>query len=311
MGRLIHRGLVFLALALVLYLLAFFALTRIRFHGRPVIYRTGDYYQWKGGVVHLKMKEWDPAARWDAIVIGSSHAYRGYDPTVFAQRGYRMFNLGSTAQTPLSSFSVLKHYVDSPTTRLVIMDLYENAFEQDGAESVSDLTQNLSSDAAAAELAWDYGDLRGLNMFTLRMMNRNGPPLYGDKHYRGLGFSVKPDSLTHAVAYDRGRPLVLAPKQLRYLGRCMDLCAARGITVVLSTHYYPHGSDHARHAAFAHAIDSLTAGRDVRWFDLAYAHQLSDTDHFSDRNHLNAAGARAFTAQLLDSLVTDGYLKKR
>lgn len=308
MGTLIRKGLLFLGIASVLYLAAFFALARITWHGHALIHRTADYYQWKGGVVARKMKDWDPAARWDAIVIGSSHAYRGYDPRVFAERGYRMFNLGSTAQTPLSSYVVLKHYVDSTNTRLVIMDMYENAFDQDGAESVSDLTANLSSDAAAAELAFDYGDPRGLNMFTLRMMNKGTPARYGDKDYKGAGFSVKADSLKGPVHYDTGRPLRLHPKQLRYFQRCMDLCAERGITLVLATHFYPHASDRARHAVFVHAIDSVLTGREVRWFDLSYAHRLSDRDHFSDRNHLNAAGARIFTDRLLDSLGTNGYL---
>lgn len=311
MGTLIRKCLLFLLLALALYAGVFFALVRVTYHGHALIHRTADYYQWKGGVVDVKMKEWDPAARWDAIVIGSSHAYRGYDPRVFAERGFRMFNLGSTAQTPLSSYIVLKHYVDSTNTRLVIMDLYENAFDQDGAESVSDLTENLSSDAAAAELAFDYGDPRGLNMFTLRMLSKGDRPQYGDPDYKGAGFSVKSDSLKRPVTYDTGRPLQLVPKQLRYFQRCVDLCAERGITLVLSTHCYPQASDHARHAAFVHAIDSVLAGKDLRWFDLSYAHHLNDRDHFSDRNHLNAAGARIFTARLLDSLGTRGYLPHR
>ncbi len=305
------QALKFLAVSLVLYVSVFFALTRIHFRGKPLIYRTGDYYQWKGGVAGIKFREWDPQAKWDAIVVGSSHAYRGYDPRVFATHGYRVFNLGSTAQTPLSTYAVLDHYVDSTRTKLVIFDLYENAFVEAGIESASDLTQNLSSNAAAAELAWNLHDLRGLNMFTLRLMNSKGPAMYGDPNYKGDGFSVKPDSLHEPVRYDIGRPLELDEAQTRWFGKCLDLCARRGIRVVLTTHFYPHQSDHERHAAFVAFVDSTIAHRGLHYFDFAYAHTLSDTDHFSDRNHMNEAGARIFNERLVDSLVTRGYLSGR
>ncbi len=311
MRRFLQQGLLFAVIACIVYVVVFFVLTRVHLLGKPLIYRTSDYYQWKGGVVHAKMQEWDPQRHWDGIVIGSSHAYRGYDPRVFEERGYHIFNLGSTAQTPLSSYVVLKHYVTRANTDLVILDLYENAFDQDGSESVSDLTENLSSDVAAAELAWNYRDLRGLNMFTLRMLNKNGPPMYSDPNYKRRGFAVKRDSVRKEIHYDRGRPLRLNAVQLKEFQRCLELCKERGLLVVLATHFYPHQSDRARHLAFAHAIDSLITGRNVRWIDLSYAHSMSDRDHFSDHNHMNEAGARVFNERLIDSLETLGYLRRR
>ncbi len=310
MRRSVIAGMKFLGIAVVLYLLCFGLLAKLRVRGAPLIYRTSDYYQWKGGVAYTKFREWDPSRQWDAVVIGSSHAYRGYDPRVFKARGYEVFNLGSTAQTPLSSYVVLKHYVLRATTKLVILDLYENAMDQDGMESVSDLTQNIPSDAAALELAADLRDLRSINMFTLRMMTRSDTAVYSDANYKGRGFAVKPDSIRKPVRYDVGRPLSLHERQLQRFADCLDLCHERGIPVVLSTHFYPHQSDHARHAAFVQAIDSIIAGKDVTYYDLAYAHDLSDTDHFCDHNHLNEAGVRIFTDRLIDSLELHHHLRR-
>lgn len=317
MKRTILQGLKFLAVTAVLYMLAVLILTRVHISGRPVIFRTSDYYQWKGGVAYSKFQEWDPQARWDAIVVGSSHAYRGYDPRVFAERGYRMFNLGSSGQTPLSTYAVLDEYVTAERTGLVIIDLYEGAFTQDGLESVSDLTQNLSSDAAALELAASFRDLRALNMFTLRLMNRNGPPLYADPDYISAGFAVQRDSLKKPLMYDQGLPLELNERQLEYFNRCLQLCAERGLRVILVTHFYPHGSDRLRHASFVRSIHSLlgtNAHQDhapLEWLDFAYDHPADDMDHFSDHNHLNAAGARIFNEMLVDSLIARGYLPRR
>lgn len=317
MGRFLAQGLRFVAVVAVLYLLGFYVLTRTPFRGRPLIYRTSDYYQWKGGVAFTKFQEWDPSGHWDAIVIGSSHAYRGYDPREFAKRGYSMFNLGSTAQTPLSTYAILDHYVTSERTGLVIIDLYETGFAQDGFESVCDLTQNMSSNAAAAELALSFGDPRAMNLFTLRMMNTNGPAMYVDPDYKGAGFAVQPDSVHRTFSRDLDHPLRINERQLRYFVKCLDLCEERGLRVVLASHYYPHYSDSVRHAAFGTTIQGILNERHpsaqgrIRWFDMAYGHTASDADHFSDRTHLNEAGARLFTDQLLDSLIANGYLPAR
>jgi hypothetical protein len=149
------------------------------------------------------------------------------------------------------------------------------------------------------------------------MVNRNGGPLYTDPNYIMLGFGVSPDSLRAPLEYDRDLPLNLKERQLEYFNRCLDLCAERGFRVVLVTHFYPHGSDHARHAAFVRSIQGLlnervSRGHDkVEWLDFAYDHTASDMDHFSDYNHLNAAGARIFNERLLDTLVSSGYLPAR
>lgn len=315
MGRTITQGLKFFATTLVLYVLVFFTLAHMRILGKPAIFRTNDYYQWKGGVAFAKFNEWDTGGDYDAVVLGSSHAYRGYDPRVFAARGFRMFNLGSSAQTPLSTFAVLDAYVTNERAPFVIIDLYENAFDQDGIESVSDLTENMSSDAAAMRLAASFHDLRGLNMFTLRMMDRNGPAMWQDPDYKGAGFAIKADSARRDVKYDLGRKFRVNERQVAYFVKCLDLCQARGIRVVLTTHCYPRQSDHARHAAFAAVIDSVLSTRPetegLRWLDFAYDHDLDDRDHFCDHNHLNEAGARIFNDRLVDSLTALGYLPKR
>ena len=315
MGRFGTQGLKFFATAVVLYLFVFFGLTHMRIMGKQAIYRTNDYYQWKGGVAYAKFKEWEEGQHYDAVVIGSSHAYRGYDPRVFDARGYRMFNLGSSAQTPLSTYAVLEEYLEKERAPLVIIDVYENSFDQEGLESVSDLTQNMSSDRAAFRLAASFRDLRGMNMFTLRMMNKNGPSMWADPDYKGAGFAIKADSTGKGVKYDAGRKLRLNARQKEYFVKCLDLCEERGIRVVLSTHFAPHQSDQARHSAFATFLDSVLAGRDpddrLRWFDFSYDHDLDDHAHFCDHNHLNEAGARIFNERLVDSLVAEGFLPQR
>jgi len=309
MRRLVLQGLQFFAVVVVVYLVVFWVLCHIRLQGHPLIMRTSSYYQPKGGVAWKKFQEFDTTKHWDAIVIGSSHAYRGYDPRLFAQRGVRMFNLGSSAQSPMNSYYVLRNYLSRKNTGLVIMDLYENAFEDGGMESTSELTRNITSDRAAVEMAIGLRDVRAVNMLALRFILSSDPPTDLGHDYAMGGFAERNDSVKTTPHYDLGRPLVLDPRQVDYFKRCIQYCSAQKIPMVLVTHFFPHASDHARHAAFHAFVDSIIASAGLRYLDFAYDHTLSDTDNFYDHNHMNQSGVRIFNERLLDSLESQGYLK--
>jgi hypothetical protein len=313
MGRTALHGLKFIVATAAVYGLVFLALVKVRIDGHPLLLRTNDYYQTKGGVSAMKFREWPSDSTYDAIVIGSSHAYKGYDPRVFNERGLRMFNLGTSAQTPLSSYALLEAHVKAGRTPLVVFDTYENAFDHPGVESVSDLTLNMPDDGAALRLALAFRDLRGLNMFTYRMLDRGAPMAWTLRDYVGRGAVMTPDSARVGVKYPRPRPFRMDARQLEKFLECLDLCTERGIRVVLSSHYYPHQGERARHRRFRYELDSVLVHRGVPappWIDLAEAQGIDDHDHFCDHNHLNAAGARRFTDQLIDSLEVRGLIER-
>lgn len=305
--RLIVQGLRFALVVVAVYFLVFFALCRIPFQGRPLIFRMTPYYQCKGGITWLKFHEFNAAARWDAIVIGSSHAYRGYDPRLFAARGIHMFNLGSSAQTPMNTFFLLKDMVTPNNCDLVIMDLFENTFEEPGLESTNELTQDVISNRTAVEMAAALHELRSVNLLALRFCTRD-TSLYGDSTYVSGGFAECDDSLRTVPHYDMGRPWRPNADQINYFGRCIRYCAQQHIPLILVSHYYPHASDHARHAVFHAFVDSVIVGTNVRYLDLSYAHHADDLNNFYDHNHLNSSGVALFNAQLIDSLQARGQV---
>lgn len=310
MARFLTKGLVFVLATVALYLLGMTVLCRVKQGGHALIYCTGDYYHYRGGIAYAKFKEFDPAAHFDVLVIGSSHAYRGYDPRIFAKHGLRMFNLGSSAQTPLNSFHVLKHHVAQGSRPLVIYDVYEGAFENDGLESTSELVVNIGSDRAAMGMAWDLRDLRAVNMLAVRYLLADGPPDHVDSTYRAGGYSERADSLKEPVKYPRYDRARIRKDQVEHLSRTLAWCRQQELPVVLVSHYYPHQGDSLGHAAFASLIDSVRAPYDVPYIDLAFGHRLSDRDHFYDHNHLNQAGVKIFNAQLILMLHEQGLLRR-
>lgn len=298
----------FAAIAMALYAAAMLAMSHIKFQARPLVFRTGDYYNWPGGDSWMRFHDFDAQRRYDAIIIGSSHAYRGYDPQVFAERGFQVYNLGSNVQTPLNSLPIIRHYLDSLRCPLVIFDVYEGTFTNTGLESTADLTQNITSGEAALDMAWNLRDLRGLNMMALRWCTPHRQPYYLNSYPVKSGFVVIPDSMSNPMVPLSDSTINILPRQREFFAQCVKLCRERGIRMVVSQHQVRKGTNPARHAAFAAGINDVLNGTGIPFLDFAFVPGLNDLNHFADNTHLNAAGARIFTGQLVDSLESLGYL---
>lgn len=307
----LKRGLLFLGLVVIIHAAAVLCMSHMVVMGRPLIFRTGDYYNWPGGDTWARFRAFDRSVEWDAVIIGSSHAYRGYDPAVFAERGYQVYNLGSSAQTPLNSYHIIKQYLDSAHCGLLIFDVYEGTFLNTGLESTADLTQNITSDKAALGMAWGLRDLRGINMIALRWATPYRQPYYESPHPVVQGYVALPDSVARPLPPARDSGLVLLERQKEFFQQCVRLCRERGIRMVVAQHQARKGTHPDRHAAFTAFIDSSLAGTSIPYLDHTFAPGLHDLHHFADNNHLNAAGARIFTGQLVDSLEVLGWLSPR
>src|SRR5690349_21248823 len=162
MTRLIRTLLIFMLTSFVAYLAMFSILYFIRVGNVPIIFRSTQGNVFEGGLTYKKFREFNTEEKFDIIVLGSSHAYRGYDPKIFESYGYKMYNLGSSAQSLLASYVIARNYIKRDNCRTVIIDLYDRIFKHSSIESLSDVTQNISSDKAAAEICWRSQDLRAI-----------------------------------------------------------------------------------------------------------------------------------------------------
>src|SRR5690554_458534 len=64
------------------------------------------------GHTETRLKEVKSFGDVDILFLGSSHAYRGFDTRIFKKAGFRSFNLGTSAQTPLQTQILLRRYLD-------------------------------------------------------------------------------------------------------------------------------------------------------------------------------------------------------
>ena len=310
MASFVKRTLQFLAITLALYVAALFALSHIKERGRAVVFRTGDYYHWPGGDTWQRFREYDPKVRQDVVIIGSSHAYRGYDPRVFTGRGLSAFNLGSSGQTPLNTLYLIEAFLDSSNTSLLVFDIYEGVLAADGLESTSDLVQNQPNTKAAVGMTWSLQDLRGLNLITQRLVGDQGTPYYTSDEYLGLGFAPSQDSVKLPTK-GTSAPVAFDPRQQAFFAQCLDLCQRKGIRTVVASHYARYNMQGSYHAPTRRFIDSTLAGRGIPYLDFTEVPGIDERNWFADHNHLNATGARIFTEQLADTLEALGCVQRR
>ncbi len=299
----------FLAMVAGLYLAAVVVLGRLNTREGTLIYRTADYYTLPGRGTWYQLREFDPGTRYDAIIIGSSHAYRGYDPRTFMAHGHTAFNLGSPSQSPLNSYVLLDHYVHARNTGLVVFDIFEGILRSDALESGADHIANAPGLPAAAEMARHLGGIKALNMLAVRAtgpLQAHPPP--PDRFYHGLGFGAKLDSAGPQPGPATGTWNGDTGVQYRYFLQCMDLCRARGIPVVVTRHYARAALNNEEQPAFAQRLRADLGRRGIRFLDFSRAAGVNESHHFVDHGHLNLAGARLFTGQLVDSLEQLGYL---
>ena len=306
--RVLQKIILFCAISLGMYVLAVFSLSRLSIGTYPLIYSLCDGLNLKGGNSYQKFKEFDRDQEYDVVILGSSHAYRGYDPRIFKAEGYNAFNLGSSSQTPFNSYFLIEEYLTKENCDLLLLDVFNVALEMDALESSSDLIQNITSDHVAAGMAFSMKDPRALNMYALRVLSADIPPYYQDTTYVGRGFSENRNSAPSDVTYRNDLEWNKSKVQWTYLNRIIKLCKERGIRVVLVDHPSPVETHNARLTNSASVISNFSVEEGVVFLDFSMSLGLDGQEHFYDHTHLNQRGVEKFNLKLIAQLKEKGLL---
>ncbi len=122
--------------------------------GSNLFYRQGSY-----GHLYTRLKEIPSYGEVDILFVGSSRIYRGIDPRIFRKGGLRVFVLGSSSQTPIQSYVLLKRYLEILKPKLVVFDALPSSFTILGIESSLDLIANDKIDCLSYLLAKEQNDI--------------------------------------------------------------------------------------------------------------------------------------------------------
>ncbi|MEY4089068.1 MAG: hypothetical protein RJB55_1339 [Verrucomicrobiota bacterium] len=268
----------------------------------------------------------------DLVITGSSRALVHYDPRVLtAATGLSALNLGRNGSHTGLQLAVLRtHLRHNPAPRLVIhnLDLHSLASPTE-IHDPGQYLPYLDEPAIYAEVrevhrsawAWRHVPLYGYAVADPRLHWLEGiVRLAGLKRPESLiaGFEPRPWSWTGE--FDRfvakasaGYQVARDDRGRDQLAALLRLCRDSGIHVILvfSPEYAAVRPLQLNRASLLAEMSALAASAHVPLWDFSDTAICSDRRLFYNSQHLNAAGAEAFSRELARRLVSSGYTAPR
>jgi hypothetical protein len=239
----IRRVLVFTGFFVLAYCFSILLIGR----NMNVSFGTKFYYP-EGGAGHSQLRFQEAALQRniDLLFIGSSHAYRNYDPRIFKQAKLNAFNLGSTAQTPVQTIQILENLGENLSPKYLIIDFFLPLFYNEGMESSIDLLANtdfyLQNWFEHTDLKW-YNALvyRTLSKDIFRWKSKTCSAIIGHDQYIKGGYveSQQPFDPKHLAPQATGE---LNIHQIHALDQIIQWSEARNIPWIDSRKTFPYWS---------------------------------------------------------------------
>lgn len=258
----------------------------------------------------------------DILFLGSSHCYRSFDPRCYPE--LKVFNLGSSNQTPVQTLALLETYLEDLNPKRVVFEVHPDIMANTGEESAIDLLSNCPIDKRLSQMAWSYRSLRVVNTWLYALMKHgfnkpvergedvvrvatkvNGEDVECDFTYVSGGFVELPP-LCYLPKAEKKHAFRLQEKQLCALQSCVKLLEKKGVPTILvetpaSRTYYSSYTNHQEFERLMRAQGTYLNLND----SLALISQLNDSLHFFDEDHLNQEGVRILNEYFKSCILSD------
>lgn len=264
------------------------------------------------GHLNTRIKEIPEFNNVDILVLGSSHAYRGFDPRVFEKHGIQVFNLGSSAQTPIQTYVLLNQYLNELNPKLVILEVYAGTLGIDGVESSLDLAANNRIDQYYLSTLPYLKNLQTINSTIygsfrqLFDLDRNfiEDSIQDESHYIRGGY-VQTRFSENPLNEEKVKPWIINENQLTYLKKNIAFLKENNYQFIMvqapiSTKLFESKTNNSE-------IDQLysSLGSYVSFQNKLI---LNDTLDFYDSNHLNQQAVERFNEYLIEYLINNSLL---
>lgn len=287
-------------------------------------YELNDLKECKLQFTGMAWDEYDDDPKVDVLILGSSHAFRSYDPDVLDQyfpNQKRSFNLGSPAQSLITSYHVLEEVLRRSKPEVVVLDLYFMVCTSDdqlkNGRLVWQSMSGLDRTPAFFRGSFSLSEQLLLMVFPSYVYRHRIKPkikaLLGLPHlpategfYKGRGFATWNDTIgieeienDNQFDYFTIDTSDLTTKNLFYLEQIIDLCHVSKIPLVLSVAPMPSitVSKVETYADFYDYFSILAKEHNVPYLDYNQERlpSIEDGHHFHNDDHLNASGAEIFS----------------
>ena len=273
---------------------------------KNLVYTLTDGYE----NTYSRLKEVKNIKNVDIVVLGSSHAYRSYDPRIFLSKKITVFNLGTSSQTPIQTEFLASKYLEQLNPKMVIVDVYPKLFGSDGAECMIDLLQNTPIDKGLAGLTLKINNIKGYNSLIycsyrqLFGLNKNlQERKVVDSEYTISGGYVETyKNYQPTIKYEEN--YIILEKQMEAFNRMMARLKEKGIKVILVQS--PMTTQGYRLQRNSEVMDSIFSQKGT-YYNFNKILQLPDSLFYND-DHLNQNGVEVFNRKLLAVMEESGLI---
>lgn len=267
------------------------------------------------GHQHSRLKEVKTIHSTDILFLGSSLAYRGFDPRIFEANGMTSFNLGSSNQTPIQTNLLLKRYLSQIKPKLIIYEVEPETFSVDGVESALDLLANDQNDLNSIKMALEINHIKVYNTLLYALIRDvsglnssfKEPVVKDDDHYISGGFVEKEIHGFKKISY-QPKTWTFNQKQLTAFKEVVDLIRKNGIELILVNAPITPSlyESYLNSSEFDHLMSNYSA-----YNNFNEILSLDDSLHFYDAFHLNQNGVKLFNAKLIELLKENKALSQK
>lgn len=270
------------------------------------------YVRGSDAFTYTKLKDVQEIEDTDILFLGSSHCYRGIDTRFFFKHDLNTFNLGTSSQTPMQTYFLLKRYLKKVNPKLIVFETFPAMLCADGVESSLDI---LSND----EIGWDYfllafktPNAKVMNTicyaFLQQLFANNDfvePKRSKKDSYIKGGYVQRKFSTSGYGEYQNGS-WKINPEQLDFYKACISLFEYEKIEYVLieapmaSYRYNSYSNNNKIDSVFS----SLGSFKNFNGVS-----KLDDSLHFYDNHHLNQDGVLIFNNDLYNWLKEEHFIR--
>lgn len=280
----------------------------------PAVFRKNMPYGSVKGFLYTRLQETETYGKADVVVVGSSHAYRGFDPRIFESRGIKMFNLGSSAQTPVQTEILLHRHLDKLDPDLVIFEVYPAVFQNSGIQPAIDLISNDKIDLEIVQMVMETGNIRVFNTLIYGLIRQ----WFGmDQHESKTN---KRDTYISGGYVEREMETFVESNAYEPLSWEFDIIQVKSFERILENLRHNQIDYLLVEAPISERLFHAYQNSDVvdqyfQTLDPGFINynriELLDDQYFYSETHLNQNGVERFNNILLDTLINRGIPQNR
>ena len=253
----------------------------------------------------LKYREMQEMKNLDVLFVGSSHAYRTFDSRIWRDRGYHVYNMGTSSQTHIHTGLLLHEFLLRSTPKLVIYEVYPDIFANEGIESNSIFLAYGMCKDAMTRVALKSRNIKSINELIhakYRSLVRPDKvlPIVVDttvEIYRSNGYIERKDGAYHNVKeHKRGK---MKTRQLDAFYDNLNYLESQGIPFLLVN--TPVTSIESGRFLDQGKYEKIMSSFD-NYKDFSQLDSLIDSLHFYDYHHLNQKGVELFNPYFINWL---------